>query len=58
MKPMTQEEMFEQSFKRPRNYFYLSPERQWEIDKQLGILDWEGGNLTPEQLQRFRKHYT
>ncbi len=54
---MNQQEMFEQSFKRPSNYFKLSPERQWEIDDDLGILDWEGGNLTPEEKQRFKKHY-
>jgi hypothetical protein len=27
---------------RPINYCELSPERQWEIDKSLGILDWDG----------------
>jgi hypothetical protein len=27
---------------RPINYCELPPERQWEIDKSLGILDWDG----------------
>lgn len=54
---MTEEEMFEQSFQRPSNYFELTPERQWEIDDNLGILDWKGNNLTPEQKIRFLHHY-
>ena len=49
--------MFEKSFQRPRNYFKLSPERQWEIDKSLGILDWMGEGLNEEDLERFRNHY-
>jgi hypothetical protein len=27
---------------RPAGFFNLSGERQWEIDKNLGILDWSG----------------
>lgn len=27
---------------RPANYPDLEPREQWEIDKQLGILDWDG----------------
>lgn len=27
---------------RPINFPYLTGEEQWAIDKQLGILDWEG----------------
>jgi hypothetical protein len=27
---------------RPANYLELEPEEQWTIDKQLGILDWDG----------------
>jgi hypothetical protein len=27
---------------RPANYLELEPREQWEIDKQLGILDWDG----------------
>jgi hypothetical protein len=54
---MTQQDMFEASFGRPSNYFKLSGERQWEIDKSLGILDWEGGNLTEEEKERFKNHY-
>jgi hypothetical protein len=29
------------SLKRPDNYSQLSPREQWEIDKELGILDWD-----------------
>ena len=54
---MTQEEMYDKSFERPSNYFKLSPERQWEIDANLGILDWEGNDLTPEQVERLKEHY-
>ncbi len=54
---MTEQEMFEKSFDRPRNFFKLSPERQWEIDKGLGILDWEGNNLTKEEIKRFKEYY-
>ena len=54
---MTEREMFERSFKRPRNFFKLSASTQWSIDKQLGILDWEGEGLTEEDKKRFREHY-
>jgi hypothetical protein len=54
---MTEQEMFEKSFQRPTNYFKLSPERQWEIDEELGILDWIGNNLTEQEKQRFKEHY-
>lgn len=54
---MTEREMFEKSFERPRNYFRLSSEEQWAIDRQLGILDWEGTGLTEEDRKRLREHY-
>jgi len=54
---MTEREMFERSFQRPKTYFKLSPERQWEIDKDLGILDWMGYNLTKEDKKRFTEYY-
>lgn len=54
---MNEREMFEKSFQRPTNYFKLSSERQWEIDAELGILDWEGKDLTKEDKERFKKHY-
>lgn len=54
---MNEREMFEKSFERPLNYFKLSPERQWEIDKDLGILDWMGENLSKEDKERFKNHY-
>lgn len=54
---MTEREMFEKSFERPSNFFELSAERQWEIDKSLGILDWMGDDLTEEDKKRFQEHY-
>lgn len=54
---MTEREMFEKSFERPRNYFKLSHREQWEIDDRLGILDWEGKGLTPKDIERFEAHY-
>lgn len=54
---MTQRQMFEKSFERPSNYFTLSPEWQWDIDKNLGILDWDGEDLSEEDKKRFKEHY-
>lgn len=54
---MSEIEMFEKSFQRPSNYFKLSGERQWEIDKNLEILDWMGDGLSKEDKKRFDKHY-
>lgn len=54
---MNEREMFEKSFERPSNYFELSEERQWEIDKNLGILDWIGLGLSKEDKERFNNHY-
>lgn len=50
-------EMFEKSFQRPKDYFKLSERRQWDIDRDLGILDWEGKYLTDEDKIRFNNHY-
>ena len=59
---MTQGQMFEASFGRPKDYTKLSPEHQWAIDARLGILDWDGsganGPLTAEEKQRIVNHYT
>ncbi len=49
--------MFEMSFQRPTDFFKLSPERQWEIDKGLGILDWMGTGLSWEDKDRFNRFY-
>lgn len=54
---MTEKEMFERSFQRPSDYFDLPSGRQLEIDKELGILDWEGEGLTEEDYKRIRDHY-
>ena len=54
---MTQKDMFEKSFQRPSNYFKLSAERQWEIDKELGILDWEGEGLIDDDIERFNNYF-
>jgi len=52
-----QRRMFERSFGRPKNYFKLSYETQWDIDDKLGILDWDEKILTPEDRKRFDEHY-
>jgi len=54
---MTEKDMFEESFKRPSNYFKLSPQKQWDIDAALGILDWEGSGLSNLDRARFAQHY-
>lgn len=54
---MSEREMFEQSFKRPKNFFKLSAQEQWDIDKNLGILDWEGKDLSVEDMKRYTNHY-
>lgn len=54
---MSEREMFEASFSRPKDYFILTPEAQWAIDKSLGILDWNGAALSEEDEERFIRHY-
>ena len=54
---MTERQMFETSFQRPKNYFNLFPREQYRIDKNLGILEWEGSGLSEEDLKRFEEHY-
>jgi hypothetical protein len=54
---MTEREMFEVSFRRPKNFFKLPACRQWEIDADLGILDWEGKGLSEKDMKRFNSHY-
>lgn len=52
-------EDFELLMRRPPNYFKLSPERQWEIDKTLGALDaWcEERYITEDMKQRWKEHF-
>ncbi len=54
---MSEREMFERSFMRPKNFFKLSGEEQWKIDSNLGILDWEGSGLSKEDIEHFNAHY-
>jgi len=54
---MTEREMFEKSFERPAFFFSLPEPRQWDIDKKLGILDWNGSDLSKEDLERYNSHY-
>jgi len=54
---MTNQEMFEKSFERPWYFFELDSKEQWYLDKHLGILDWDGSDLTKEELKRFHNHY-
>jgi hypothetical protein len=50
---------FEKLFSRPRFYFHTSAERQWEIDKELGILDVEvdSNNLTQAMISRYSEYF-
>ena len=50
-------DMYEKSFQRPRDFFKLSGAEQWEIDKRLGILDWDGSHMTSKQMERYIEHY-
>lgn len=54
---MSEKEIFEQSFQRPKNYFELDAKTQWQIDKELGILDWQGKGLTTKDKKRYKNHY-
>lgn len=36
------ERLGDRAKKRPANYAELSAEEQWAIDKELGLLDWDG----------------
>ena len=54
---MTDTEMFEKSFQRPKNFFHLTAKEQWDIDSKLGILDWTGMGLSHEDYVRFNLHY-
>ncbi|QIG72634.1 hypothetical protein EVB97_076 [Rhizobium phage RHph_Y65] len=47
---------FEQAMKRPKNYFKLGSGEQWFIDKELGILDWDG-RMTKEQEDQMYEHF-
>jgi hypothetical protein len=42
----------DRALKRPAEYSQLSPDRQWEIDKKLGILDWDP---TAEEIKEYKQ---
>jgi len=46
---MTNYESCMAAIQRPDNYGKLSAERQWDIDKSLGLLDWDGINMKAAQ---------
>ena len=54
---MTNDEMYEKSFERPRDYFHLSRDEQDLIDISLGIRAWVGTGLKEHQEERFAAHY-
>jgi hypothetical protein len=51
---------FEKLFARPPYYHGMSEERQWQVDKDLGILDVEidQKNLTPEMKARYKAYFS
>ena len=50
---------FELLLRRPPNYFKLSGERQWQIDKDLGVLDaWVSEKyISDEMKRRWKDHF-
>jgi len=36
---------------------HLIIREQWNIDAELGILDWQGDDLSNEDMKRFNEHY-
>lgn len=46
----------QQALKRPENYLNLSSSKQWEIDKNLGILDWEPTAEDQEEYKKIMKN--
>lgn len=55
-RPRSHDEMFRAALRRPKNYFDLSAEQQWAIDKELGILDWEGPRTREEMALMSQRH--
>jgi len=53
-----QRELGLRAFSRPKGYCNLSANTQWESDKMLGILDWDGTGLTEEELKQLKEHCT
>jgi hypothetical protein len=55
---MTKEQGFRVALReRPRNFFQLDATTQWGIDKSVGILDWEGGNFSPAQMDEWNAYF-
>jgi len=54
---MTEKEMFEKSFQRPKNFFNLDSAERYTIDENLGILDWQGYGFKQVDKERFNAHY-
>jgi len=46
--------MLEKALMRPSNFFSLSERGKWDIDKSLGILDWDP---TKEEEKEFKKRW-
>lgn len=53
---MTHDECFRNALQRPVDYHRLSHDEQWNVDRQLGILDWPGP-MTDEEWNRLRQHH-
>ena len=53
---------FEKAMQRPKNFFKLSGQAQWDIDFSLGILDWDGdcphaAECCPECDKKFQEYF-
>lgn len=42
----------QRALRRPKNFWLLPPRRQWDIDAELGILEWDP---TPEEVEQYTK---
>ena len=51
------QEMYKKAFLRPKNFLNLTPEEQWKIDDNLGILDWDGSKMTDEERSKLYAHF-
>lgn len=50
------DDMVAKALKRPKNFLRLSSREQWDIDKKLGLLDWDGPE-TDEDFEILKKYF-
>ncbi len=50
------DDMVAKALRRPRNFLKLSSREQWDIDKRLDLLDWDGPE-TDEDRKMLKKYF-